>query len=166
MSLSTPASSLERVIAAASTLDLGAEVRTLSQSTRTASEAAEACACEVGQIVKSLVFEDEASGELVLMLVSGDHAVDSDHMRSAYGLRLKRCDPRRVRDETGFAIGGVAPIGHIRPIRTMMDIALMDHPLIWAAAGRPDSVFCVQPEKLRSAIDPEMVSVRPPQDGA
>ena len=81
--------------------------------------------CKVAQIVKSLVFENEADGKLVLCLTSGINQVDIAYLSDAYGISLKRCDTRRVRDETGFAIGGVAPIGHINPITVLMDETLL-----------------------------------------
>lgn len=153
-------SSIERVAAAAAEIGLDVEIKTFSESTRTAEDAARACGCDVAQIVKSLVFEDGGNGELILLLVSGSHNVDLDHVRDVHGLDLKRCDARRVRDETGFAIGGVAPIGHLKPVRTLMDETLLSHRLVWAAAGRPDSVFGVEPQALRDAADAEVISVR------
>lgn len=119
-----PKSSIERVAAEAERLGLDIEVKTFEQSTRTAEEAAEACGCDVAQIVKSLVFVDADTGALVLVLVSGAHALDTAFVDERHGLRLERCDTRRVRSETGFAIGGVAPIGHLTPIRVLMDETL------------------------------------------
>jgi hypothetical protein len=81
-----------------------------------------------------------------LLLVSGAHNADMDYLSERYDLKLTRCEVRRVRDETGFAIGGVAPIGHLRPITVHIDRSLMDHAVVWAAAGRPDSVFSVDPQ--------------------
>lgn len=155
-----PGSSMERVAQDAERLGLEIELRIMEQSTRTAEDAAAACGCEVGQIVKSLVFEDASTGALVLLLVSGNHNADLDYISSEYGLKLKRCDGRRVRDETGFAIGGVAPVGHKAPIATWLDESLLDYGTVWAAAGRPDSVFSVDPKALADAISPRIVSVR------
>ncbi len=154
-----PGSSMERVALDAERLGLEIALRVMDQSTRTAEDAARACGCEVGQIVKSLVFENADTGALVLLLVSGNHNADLDYMSKAYGLELKRCDGRRVRDETGFAIGGVAPIGHRQPIATYMDESLMDYATVWAAAGRPDSVFSVDPKALAEAVGPRLVAV-------
>lgn len=153
-------SSMARVARAAK--DAGLEIRILkmAQSTRTAGEAAEAAGCDVSQIVKSLVFENTSTKELNLMLVSGAHNADMDYISERYGLSFARCDVRRVRDETGFAIGGVAPIGHLNPIRIYMDRSLLEHALVWAAAGRPDSVFSVDPEALASAIGAQPIDVR------
>ena len=153
-------SSMARVARAAK--DAGLEIRILkmTQSTRTAGEAAEAAGCDVSQIVKSLVFENTSTKKLELMLVSGSHNADMNYISERYGLSFARCDVRRVREETGFAIGGVAPIGHLNPIRIYMDRTLLDHERVWAAAGRPDSVFSVDPKALASAIGAELIDVR------
>jgi prolyl-tRNA editing enzyme YbaK/EbsC (Cys-tRNA(Pro) deacylase) len=155
-------SSMARVARAAK--DAGLEIRILkmAQSTRTAEEAAEAAGCDVSQIVKSLVFENTSTKKLELMLVSGSHNADMDYISERYRLSFARCDVRRVREETGFAIGGVAPIGHLSPIRIYMDRTLLDHERVWAAAGRPDSVFSVDPKALASAIGAEPIDVRAP----
>lgn len=155
-----PRSSLERVKADAARLGLAINVLRMDRSTRTAEDAAAACGTSVTQIVKSLVFENAANGRLALLLVSGAHAADLDHLAAAEGLRLNRCDARRVRDETGFAIGGVAPIGHLAPVPTFMDAALLDHDVVWCAAGRPDSVFSVSPAALRDAVGARILRVR------
>lgn len=157
-----PGSSMERVAHDAERLGLEIELRVMDQSTRTAEDAAAACGCGVGQIVKSLVFENADDGNLVLLLVSGNHNADLDYISSEYGLKLKRCDGRRVRDETGFAIGGVAPIGHKVSIATWLDENLLGYDAVWAAAGRPDSVFRVDPRALVDAISPRVIAVRHP----
>lgn len=155
----TKMASIDRVAADAAELGLAIDIRTLDASTRTAEEAAAACGCDVAQIVKSLVFEDSGTGEIVLLLVSGRHNVDLDFLRSHHGLDLRRCDPRRVRDETGFAIGGVAPIGHLTKPRIWMDGVLDGFDVVYAAAGRPDSVFAVDPAQLRQAIGATALNV-------
>lgn len=152
-------SSMDRVRDSAAELGLDIEIRRMDQSTRTAQEAADACGCAVGQIVKSLIFENASNGNLLLLLVAGNNNADLDHLSEQYGLKLRRCDTRKVRNETGFAIGGVAPIGHINPIRTCVDTTLLEHDTVWAAAGRPDSVFSVDPQALVSAIDAEIIAV-------
>lgn len=153
-------SSMARVAEAAEKAGLAIRIIKMPQSTRTAQEAAEAAGCETAQIVKSLVFENSADKTLNLVLVSGAHDADMSHISASYGLQLDRCEARRVRDETGFAIGGVAPIGHLNPIKVYMDRTLMQHGTVWAAAGRPDSVFSVEPEALAKAIDAEIIDVR------
>ena len=155
-------SSMARV--ARSARDAGLEIRILkmAQSTRTAQEAADAAKCDVSQIVKSLIFENTGTKQLNLLLVSGAHNADMDYISNSYGLSFERCEVRRVRDETGFAIGGVAPIGHLTPIAVYMDRTLLDHAQVWAAAGRPDSVFSVNPHALATAIQAELIDVRAP----
>ncbi len=155
-----PGSSMARVADAAHRLGLDIELKVMAQSTRTAEEAAAACGCTVGQIVKSLIFADSMTDQLVLVLVSGAHNADLEHLQATYGLGLKRADTRRVRDETGFAIGGVAPIGHRAPLPTYMDQELLAYDEVWAAAGRPDSVFRVDPQALSDAIKATVIDVR------
>ncbi|OCW58160.1 YbaK/EbsC family protein [Hoeflea olei] len=158
--LIAPGSSMARVAAAAAEAGLAIRILKMEQSTRTAQEAADAVGCDVAQIVKSLVFENSATGKLDLMLVSGAHNADMDYISDTYILSFARCDGRRVRDETGFAIGGVAPIGHLKPIAVYLDRTLLDHAVVWAAAGRPDSVFSVDPVALASAIGAKIIDVR------
>ena len=156
-----PGSSMARVEDAAEALGLAIEIKVMDRSTRTAEEAAAACVCDVAQIVKSLVFEDAATGALVLLLVSGRHNADLTYIAEVYGAKLKRCDGKRVRDETGFAIGGVAPIGHLAPVPVFMDETLLTFDAVWAAAGRPDSVFRVDPKALAAAVGATVIAVRP-----
>ena len=155
-------SSMARVARAAADAGLTIRILKMPQSTRTAQEAADAAGCDVSQIVKSLVFENTSRKKPELMLVSGAHNADMDYISTHYGLTFARCDVRRVRDETGFAIGGVAPIGHLNPIAVHMDRTLLDHAEVWAAAGRPDSVFSVDPKALAAAIAADLINVRAP----
>ena len=127
-------------------------MRHIPDSTTTAAEAAEAVSCTFGQIVKSLIFETD-TGKLALLLVSGKHTVDLKKFNVDWGMSLQRADPQKVRSETGFAIGGVAPIGHLRTIDTWMDIALFAYQDIWAAAGAPNAIFAVPLEKLLEITD-------------
>lgn len=156
-----PGSSMERVVNAAEAAGLSIDLKVMDQSTRTAEDAAKACGCFVAQIVKSLMFEDAATGGLVLLLVSGAHNADADYLAEQEGLQLKRCEGRRVRNETGFAIGGVAPIGHLAPIPIYMDETLLTFEEVWAAAGRPDSVFRVNSEALAQMTGASVITVRP-----
>lgn len=155
----TKLSSIDRVRNSADVLGLEIEVRRMDQSTRTAREAAAACGCEVAQIIKSLIFENADDQSLVLCLVSGIHQADIDYISKHYGIKLIRCDTRRVRRETGFAIGGVAPIGHLSPIAIYMDETLLNFEHVWAAAGRPDSVFRVEATALAEAIEATIIQV-------
>jgi prolyl-tRNA editing enzyme YbaK/EbsC (Cys-tRNA(Pro) deacylase) len=143
--------SIERVQQAASEAGLDIEIRRMGASTRTAEEAAAQCGCAVGQIVKSLVFQGEQSGRLYLMLVSGAHQLDLAKAAALTAEPLARADPRRVRDETGFAIGGVAPIGHRTAIAAYADRVLLGYDRVWAAAGAHDAVFAAEPSALVKA---------------
>jgi prolyl-tRNA editing enzyme YbaK/EbsC (Cys-tRNA(Pro) deacylase) len=154
-------SSILRVAETAETLGLAIAIVRMAESTRTAEDAAAACDCQVGQIVKSLVFENTDTGAITLLLVSGAYNADLDHIASMHGLKLGRCDGRRVRDETGFAIGGVAPIGHKIAVPVYMDEALLTYDIVWAAAGRPDSVFSVDPKALAQATSAKVIDVKP-----
>jgi Cys-tRNA(Pro) deacylase len=140
----------ERVAAAAAAAGDGLEVRRFPEGTRTAEDAAAAVGCAVGQIVKSLVFV--ADGQPVVALVSGAHRLDPVRLAAALGAeRVERADGDAVREATGYAIGGVPPFGHAEPLPVLMDRALLDHDLLWAAAGRPDAVFAVTPDDLERA---------------
>lgn len=145
------AGSVERVSQAAREAGLEIEVRRMGESTRTAQDAANQCGCAVGQIVKSLIFEGATSGRLVLFLVSGDRQLDLAKSAALVGEGLKRADPRRIRDETGFAIGGVSPIGHKVVIAAYADRTLLEHDVVWAAAGAHDAVFSSEPRALIAA---------------
>jgi prolyl-tRNA editing enzyme YbaK/EbsC (Cys-tRNA(Pro) deacylase) len=154
-----PVGSIERVQQAAAQAHLAIEVKRMGASTRTAEEAAQQCGCGVGQIVKSLVFEGERSGRLYLFLVSGSNQLDLDKAAALTDETLKRADPRKIRDETGFAIGGVAPIGHRIAIAAFADEALLAYDRVWAAAGAHDAVFAAEPAALVKAARAKVVSV-------
>ncbi|WP_370619198.1 YbaK/EbsC family protein [Mumia sp. Pv 4-285] len=122
-------------------------VRVLPDSARTAREAADALGVEVGAIANSLVFD--ADGEVVLVLTSGAHRVDTVALAAAHGLpALERARPELVRAATGQAIGGVAPVGHPARLRTFVDVELAEHPVVWAAAGHPHAVFATSFDQL------------------
>lgn len=154
---STKKSSKDRVAEAAKALGLSITVEQMPASTRTAEEAAAACNCAVGQIVKSLIFERHDTGALVLLLIAGHNKADMDLAAQVIGSSLDRADPKKVRAETGFAIGGVAPIGHLCDLPVYMDPALLDYPSVWAAAGAPNAVFAVDPAALKAATKAQML---------
>lgn len=115
-------------------------VRMLDDSARTAAEAAAALGVEVGQITNSLIFV--ADGEPLLVLTSGRHRVDTSKVAELVGVtKVSRADADFVREHAGVAIGGVSPIGHPRPLRTLVDVALNDYDVVWAAAGHTHAVF-------------------------
>jgi prolyl-tRNA editing enzyme YbaK/EbsC (Cys-tRNA(Pro) deacylase) len=151
--------SQDRVARAADEAGLDISIVEMPQSTRTAEEAAAACGCAVGQIVKSLVFRRADNNRPVLLLVSGANRVDLDKVAGLIGTDLKRADADYVRAETGFAIGGVAPIGATAPIATYMDEDLLAYDTIWAAAGKSNSVFRTEPRPLADAVGAEIISV-------
>jgi prolyl-tRNA editing enzyme YbaK/EbsC (Cys-tRNA(Pro) deacylase) len=151
-------SSLERVEQAARDLGLDIAIKRMEQSTRTAEEAANAA---VGQIVKSLVFVNAETHDLTLLLVSGAHNADTAYISANYSLHLKRADIDRVRDETGFAIGGVGPIGHRVNLPVFIDESLLGYDQVWCAAGRPDSIFACDPKILAEKIGAKIIRVKP-----
>ncbi|MGI0072140.1 MAG: YbaK/EbsC family protein [Thermoplasmata archaeon] len=136
-------------------------VRELPSSTRTASEAALAVGCRERQIVKSLVFRGRSSGSAILCLVAGDHRLDEQWMRQYVGEPLDRADPEFVRSRTGFAIGGVPPLGHPTGLPTFVDYDLLELPEVWAAAGHPHAVCRLSPFELLVMTDGKPVSVVP-----
>lgn len=142
--------SIRRVEEAAEAAGLTIEVRRMGESTRTAEEAAQQCGCDVAQIVKSLIFQGKESGRLVLFLVAGNNRLDTTRAAALAGEALERADPRLIRERTGFAIGGVAPIGHLEPITAFADETLLGFEVVWAAAGAHDAVFSAE---LRALLD-------------
>jgi len=148
------------VLAAAAAAGLPIAIRNMPQSTRTAEEAAAACGTSVGQIVKSLIFRKATSGEPVLLLVSGSNRVDQKAVPQEIGEPLERMDAHAVRELTGFAIGGVAPVGSLAPLATFIDADLLQYETIWAAAGAPYAVFETTPQALEKATGATIISLR------
>ncbi len=140
--------SVQRVRDALRARGLAQEVVDLALSARTAADAARALGCRVEQIAKSLIFRLVDSGEPLLVVTSGGHRVDEAAVAALVGEGIVRGDADFVRQATGFAIGGVAPLAHPRPIRTLIDEALLSWPEIWAAAGHPSTVFRLRPDEL------------------
>ena len=126
------------------------DVKAFPESTRTSAEAAAAIGCAVGEIAKSLVFRGAESGEPVLIIASGANRVDPAKAAALLGEAIKRADADFVRQTTGFAIGGVPPVGHDRPLATLIDEDLRAFEVIWAAAGTPNAVFRLTPRDLRA----------------
>ena len=123
------------------------EVRRLDDSARTAKEAADALGIEVGQIASSLVFL--ADGAPVLVMASGGHRVDTNKLSAILdGAVINKANADDVRAATGFAIGGVAPVGHPEPLRTIVDVALAQYDVVWAAGGHPHYVFPTSYDEL------------------
>jgi len=138
---------VSRVEEAARQLGLSIDVRRFPEGTRTAADAARAVNCEVGQIVKSLVFV--ADGEPFLALTSGANRADVGKLAGLVGAsEVRRASPEEARAATGFAIGGTPPFGHPAPLRVLVDRDLLAYEEVWAAAGAPDAVFELSPEEL------------------
>ncbi len=141
--------SVDRVLAAASAAGLDVEIVEFPDGTRTADDAAAAVGCKVDQIVKSMIFAAGDDREIVLALTSGTNRVDGTRLAALAGVdACHRATAEEVRAATGFAIGGVAPIGHLSPLRTWIDPHLLMFDTIWAAAGSPRHVFAVDPRRL------------------
>ncbi len=131
----------------------------LTESARTAADAALAVGCEVCQIVKSLVFRARPSGRGVLVLASGSNRVNEKLLAAHVGEKVERADADFVREATGFAIGGVPPLGHAQPLLAFLDQDLLRHERIWAAAGHPHAVFSLTPAELVSMTGGAVVRV-------
>lgn len=149
----------QRVAAAAQAAGLAIDIRVMPQSTRTAQEAAAACGCAAAQIVKSLIFRGAASGRTYLLLVAGDNRVDEAKAAARLGEALVRPDAAYVRETTGYAIGGVPPLGHTAPMATFIDEALLGHATVWAAAGTPLAVFACDPRALMRAAGASIMTM-------
>lgn len=140
--------SAQRVQQALTEKGVDLQVVELPGSTRTAAEAALAVGCDVAQIAKSLVFKARKTGRPVLVIASGANRVDEKKVKALLGEPIGRADPEFVREVTGFAIGGVPPLGHLQPLTTFIDGDLLQHETIWAAAGTPHALFALDPESL------------------
>jgi prolyl-tRNA editing enzyme YbaK/EbsC (Cys-tRNA(Pro) deacylase) len=140
--------SLARVKVALQTAGVMSEPLEMPGDTRTAEQAAAAAGCGLDQIVKSILFAGE-SGRLYLFLSAGGNQVDSARASALAGEVLGRADADRVRKVTGFAIGGVSPVGHLTPLPLWMDPRLLEFPQVWAAAGTPRHIFAIDPQELQ-----------------
>ena len=139
--------SLKRVRAALEAAGIVTEI-VETPLARTAADAAAAIGCEIDQIAKSIIFRGEVSGNAILFLTAGGNKVDPARAATISGEALGKADAALVRAQTGFAIGGVSPVGHLNPIRAFADTRLMDFDVIWAAAGTPQHVFRSTPAEL------------------
>jgi prolyl-tRNA editing enzyme YbaK/EbsC (Cys-tRNA(Pro) deacylase) len=156
---------IRRVLDAAARKGVVLEARLFEESTHTAEDAAHAIGCEVGQIVKSLVFVAPDSGAglaAILCLVSGANRVDVARLASVTGEpAIRRATAREANELTGFVIGGIPPFGHVRPVRVVMDPDLGRFPIVWAAAGTPTAVFGVAPAVLRTLANAHVAPIAP-----
>lgn len=131
-----------------------------TESTRTAQEAADRAGCELGQIVKSLIFKGKQSGKPILVLTSGANRVDEKRISGYAGEPISRADADFVRSVTGFAIGGVPPVGHLQKMETYIDEDFLQYPTIWAAAGTPNAIFELKTEDLQKMTSGNVVQVK------
>lgn len=140
-------------------LGVEAQVIELASTTRTAEEAAKAIGCTVPEITKSLIFRTKHSKEAILVLASGKNRVNEKVISMECGEEIERADPDFVREKTGFAIGGVPPIGMRHEMRTFIDKDLLQHVKLWAAAGTPNAVFCFDSSILEKMTQGKVISI-------
>jgi len=136
----------ERFSAAAALLGVEPEIVRFPEDTRTAIQAATALDCELGQIIKSLIFE--CDGQPVLALTAGDQQVDTEALGLLCGGNIGKADAELVRTATGFSIGGVPPFGHLKQLSCFVDQSIYRYEIAWGAAGTPDTVFALQTAQL------------------
>lgn len=139
---------------------LVSQVVEFEQSTHTSAEAAAAIGCSVAEIAKSILFRGRQSGTPIMVVASGSNRVSEKKVAALIGEKLERADADFVRDATGYAIGGVAPVGHARPVHLLLDEDLQQFPRIWAAAGTPFSVFPLTPGDLLRLTGASWANVR------
>ena len=156
-SLSKSALKVQRAVAAHG---IPCHVTEMTETTRTAEDAAKAVGCGVGQIVKSLVFKGKVSGAPFLVVASGANRVDLKKIADLAAEKVKMAPPDFVREKTGFAIGGVPPLGHAAPMDVFIDEDLLEHEKIWAAAGTPHALFQLSPEDLRLMTKGKVATIK------
>ena len=146
----------DKVLRSARELGLEVDVRRLDSSTRTVAEAASAVGCKEAEIAKSIVFV--CDGEPIVCVASGEHRIDLDKLADTLDCaEVRPAGADEVRAATGFSIGGVPPVGHGLPV--IFDEALLRHTRVWAAAGDPHSLFCVDPRRLADCTEAKVSSV-------
>ena len=156
----TLSSSAQKIQDQLKTLGYSSTVIEHVESTRTAQEAADRAGCALGQIVKSLIFKGKTSGKPILVLTSGANRVDEKRISAYAGEPISRADADFVRAVTGFAIGGVPPLGHIQKMETYIDEDFLQYPTIWAAAGTPNAIFELKTEDLQTMTNGTVVQVK------
>lgn len=153
--------SVARVEQALRDLGIEAAIRKFDASTRSAADAAAAIGCQVGQIAKSVIFRSATGNRPVLVIASGSNRIDEKKIAAALGERIGKADADFVRDQTGFAIGGVAPVGHAGPVKVFIDRDLQQYDVIWAAAGSPHAVFALTPAELERITGGQVIDAKP-----
>jgi prolyl-tRNA editing enzyme YbaK/EbsC (Cys-tRNA(Pro) deacylase) len=157
-SLSSSAQKIQDIL-----LSLGSSYQVIefNESTRTAQEAADRAGCQLGQIVKSMIFKGQVTNKAILVLTSGTNRVDEKKISQYLGELIVRADPDFVRANTGFAIGGVPPVGHTHPMETFIDEDLLNYKNVWAAAGTPNAVFELLSSDLVKITHGKIARVKP-----
>ena len=158
--MSTLSSSAQKIQDLLNSLGYNYTVIEHVESTRTAQEAADQAGCQLGQIVKSLIFRGKTSGKPILVLTSGPNRVDEKRISDYAGEPIGKADADFVRTVTGFAIGGVPPLGHVEPMETYLDEDFLQFPTIWAAAGTPKAIFELKTEDLQKMTNGKIVIVK------
>ena len=158
--MSTLSSSAQKIQDLLNSLGYNYTVIEHAESTRTAVEAAERAGCELGQIVKSLIFRGKQSGKPIIVLTSGVNRVDEKRIREYAGEAIGKADADFVRAVTGFAIGGVPPVGHIQKMETYIDEDFLQYSTIWAAAGTPNAIFELKTSDLQKMTSGKIVTVK------
>jgi len=153
-------SSARRVQDALKNNGLSCRVVEMRETTRSAMDAAQAVGCEVGQIVKSLVFKGKQTQKPILVVASGANRVNVKKIGKLVLESIKMADPDFVREKTGFSIGGVPPLGHPHPLETFIDKDLLNYDEIWAAAGNPSAMFKLTPDDLKKITGGQVISVK------
>ncbi len=149
--------SLKRVENALAAAGVDVDIVHMTQDTKTAAMAAAAVNCNIDQIAKSVIFLGSTSRQAILFLTAGGNMVDPDAALFATGEPLEKADAAVIREQTGFAIGGVSPLGHLAPIKAFMDPTLLRFEHIWAAAGTPHHMFQISPDLLMRLIRARVV---------
>jgi len=152
--------SARRVQQALAGFGLDCRVKELGESTRTALDAAQAVGCDVGQIVKSLVFRGKTSGAGVFVVASGANRVNEKLLAALVGEKIDKADADFVREQTGYAIGGVPPVGHAVPLTSFVDEDLLQYRELWAAAGTPNALFALTPDELCLITSGKVVAIK------
>jgi prolyl-tRNA editing enzyme YbaK/EbsC (Cys-tRNA(Pro) deacylase) len=140
--------SVQKVQRALHEAGVDARVVMLADAARTSQQAADALGVELGQIAKSLVFRTRDSQRAVLVIASGSHRVDERKVAALLGEKIERAAPDFVRERTGYAIGGIPPVGHATALEVLLDRTLARYAVVWGAAGHPHSVFPIAPARL------------------
>lgn len=152
--------SVEKVQSALQHYGIATKITQFSESTRTAQEAADAIGCSVAQIAKSIIFCTTLDNQPVLVLTSGINRVDEKLIESVLGEKIKKANADFVRQVTGFAIGGVPPLGHAQKMTTFIDESLLQYCEVWAAAGTPHTVFSLPSADLQRITGGRIIRVQ------